>query len=105
MHGHGRLHPDPLVAIVAAAALAGCDAAAARRSPPHAARIAPVGRTVTLGRSVRGRPIVAVELRRAAPRMLVVGVIHSNERAGLGVVRSLEAGGGVPGLTSGCSKR
>ena len=55
----------------------------------------PLGkRIVTLGHSVRGRPIVAVEtgdfdsLRKA----LVVGCIHGNERAGIAVARQLAAG-------------
>jgi protein MpaA len=45
-----------------------------------------------LGRSVEGRPIRALELRGtdAATRVLVVGYIHGNERAGLAAVALLE---------------
>jgi murein peptide amidase A len=49
-------------------------------------------RQVTLGRSVQGRPIVAIE--RGDPngprKLLVVGCIHGNECAGVAVVRQLE---------------
>jgi hypothetical protein len=46
---------------------------------------------ISLGHSVRGRPIVAVRLGDPdSPRKaLVVGVIHGDEPAGLGIVRSL----------------
>ena len=48
-------------------------------------------RRVTLGRSVRGRPIVAVEVRGARPRRvtLVVGCIHGDEPAGIAVAGAL----------------
>jgi protein MpaA len=48
-------------------------------------------RTV-IGRSVRGRPLIAVEIGDpASPRKtVVVGVIHGNEPAGLAVVHLLE---------------
>ena len=54
-------------------------------SPAHAHRI------VTLGRSVRGTPIVALERGDpASPRkVLVVGCIHGTECAGVAVVRLL----------------
>ena len=43
-----------------------------------------------IGRSVRGRPIVAYERgERSAPVTLVVGVIHGSEPAGLAVIRRL----------------
>jgi protein MpaA len=44
-----------------------------------------------LGRSVRGRPIVALELSSPHPRVtvLVVGCIHGNEPAGIAVIRAL----------------
>jgi protein MpaA len=52
-----------------------------------------VHRRVTLGRSVQGRPIVAVALGDPdAPRkLLVVGAIHGNETAGIAVARDLES--------------
>jgi protein MpaA len=58
------------------------------------------GPRVVIGRSVRGRPIVATRLGEpAAPRVaLVVGVIHGDERAGLGVTRMLRRGEAVEGL-------
>jgi protein MpaA len=52
-----------------------------------------VHRRVALGRSVHGRPIFAVALGDPdAPRkLLVVGAIHGNERAGIAVARELES--------------
>ncbi|MEV0400176.1 M14 family zinc carboxypeptidase [Actinoallomurus sp. NPDC050550] len=56
-------------------------------TPPPAA----VRRTVPLGASVHGRPIVAVESGDpASPRkVLVVGCVHGNESAGIAVARAL----------------
>jgi protein MpaA len=46
---------------------------------------------IVLGHSVQGRPIVLERLGNPhGPRVLVVGVIHGNEPAGLAVVRELE---------------
>jgi protein MpaA len=52
-----------------------------------------------LGRSVRGRPIDAVEIRAPGARraVLVVGCIHGNETAGIGVARNVLRGGAVAG--------
>jgi protein MpaA len=49
------------------------------------------GRRVVIGRSVQGRPIVAWAYGpSAAPRkILVIGVIHGNEQAGLAITRAL----------------
>ncbi len=45
---------------------------------------------IVIGHSVRGRPIVAYERGSpAAPATVVVGVIHGNEPAGLGVISLL----------------
>ncbi|MFL5825317.1 MAG: M14 family zinc carboxypeptidase [Thermoleophilaceae bacterium] len=55
----------------------------------------PLVRTrVTLGRSVEGRPITAVELGdpNAPRRVLVVGIIHGNETAGRRITQILERG-------------
>src|SRR4051794_39742694 len=47
-------------------------------------------RALTVGHSVRARPIVAYERgNRSAPVTLVVGVIHGSEPAGLSVIRQL----------------
>lgn len=56
-------------------------------------------RVVSLGHSVRGRPITAVELGSpASPRhVLVVGAIHGDETAGMAVVRDLEGEPAVAG--------
>src|SRR5579862_8867242 len=57
-----------------------------------AAAADPTGRrTVVLGRSVDGRPIVAVETGDwdASRRALVVGCIHGNEQAGIAIARRL----------------
>jgi protein MpaA len=57
-------------------------------------------RHVMLGRSVRGRPIVAVELGdpHSKRKVLVVGCIHGNECAGLAIVRALERRPAPPGV-------
>jgi protein MpaA len=58
---------------------------AARIDPPG-----PVDRSYEIGRSVEGRPITVVE--RGTPGgkvVLVVGVIHGNETAGVDIVRDL----------------
>ena len=66
--------------VLLAALVAACAAPAAASS-----------RTVLLGRSWLGRPIVAVEVgNRSAPRVLVVGCIHGNETGGIAVARALE---------------
>jgi protein MpaA len=56
--------------------------------------IAPARDELLLGRSVRGRPITAIRLGPSdADRVvLVVGVIHGNETAGLRVLADLESG-------------
>jgi protein MpaA len=48
--------------------------------------------TLTLGRSVQGRPITAVEFGdpSAERKLLVVGCIHGNEPAGIAIARQLE---------------
>ena len=53
-----------------------------------------VHRRIRLGRSVLGRQIVAFELgdRDASRPLLVVGCIHGDEQAGIGVTRRLERG-------------
>lgn len=52
-----------------------------------------------LGRSLRGRPIVAYELgdAAAARKVLVVGCIHGNECAGIAILDRLERLGPVAG--------
>ena len=59
---------------------------------PAAARSDPSGRRiVTLGRSVRGRPIVAIETGDfdSPRRTLLVGCIHGNEPAGISIAHRL----------------
>jgi protein MpaA len=58
---------------------------------PHAA---------VVGRSVKRRPIVAVELSAARARatVLVVGAIHGNEPAGIEVARAVRRAGTIPGI-------
>jgi murein peptide amidase A len=53
----------------------------------------PLVHRVTLGRSVRGRPIYAFELgdSRSPRKAVVVGCIHGNERAGVAVVNRIVA--------------
>jgi len=97
----------PIVTIVAAAAsllAAGCGvssgSAPSRRDPDRVAapqRDAPasgrVRRVVLLGHSVEHRPIRVQELGEpfAGRRVLIVGCIHGDERAGISVARRLDA--------------
>jgi len=55
---------------------------------------------VLLGRSVKHRRIVAVELRSAHARraVLVVGCIHGDESAGIAIAQRLGRGPAVPGI-------
>lgn len=78
-----------LIAVCAGATVAG---AAAPVRPPATER-------VVIGRSAEGRAIVAVRIGPAdrARRVLVVGCIHGDERAGLAVTRRLLAGAGRAG--------
>jgi protein MpaA len=88
-----------------ALALPGCGArhavaqahvAAASATPaPTLAR-----RRVVVGRSVDGRPIVAVEVKAVHPRatVLVVGCIHGSEPAGLAVARAVRRAGLIGGI-------
>jgi protein MpaA len=75
----------PAVVAVILFWLAGATAVA----PPAAAP--PAAKRVVIGRSVQGRPIVALTLGpdRAARKILVVGCIHGNECAGLAIVAAL----------------
>jgi protein MpaA len=62
---------------------------------PESANADPVGtRTLMLGRSVDGRPIVAVESGDfdSAGKALVVGCIHGNEPAGIAIAERLVHG-------------
>ena len=61
------------------------------RSTPRPASDPLVRRRVYLGRSVKGRPIYAVELgiRTTSVGHLAVGLVHGNETAGLAVTRDL----------------
>ena len=72
---------------------------------PVATRAVPTGRpmvpvqTLTLGRSVQGRPITAVEFGdpSAQRKLLVVGCIHGDEPAGIAIARQLERLTPLPG--------
>lgn len=91
-----------LVAIIMVLLLPGACAMADDRVPSPArytahggvSSPATVRRTLPLGRSVRGRPVIAVELGDpASPRkVLVVGCVHGNEPAGIAIARALAAG-------------
>jgi N-acetylmuramoyl-L-alanine amidase-like protein/zinc carboxypeptidase len=79
------------IAAVAAAAwlAAGALAGAAGQRPARAA--ATPTSVETIGHSVRGRPIHAIRVGdpQAKRKLLIVGVIHGNERAGLAVTKRL----------------
>jgi murein peptide amidase A len=87
-----------IAASVAALLATGCAGARAGSEPAKAMRVAsrakpgrvrPVARVI--GRSVAGRPIVALRAGdRSGPTVLVVGCIHGNETAGIAVTRALE---------------
>jgi murein peptide amidase A len=86
-----------LVALAGVGALLWASASPERRlmaqSGPRPGVDALVHRRVALGRSVRGRSIFAVVSGDPdAPRkLLVVGAIHGNERAGIAIARELES--------------
>ena len=85
-----------LVALGLVASLASCGGAP-RAASSHARRRSPGtpqilgARRVVLGRSVEGRPISAVEIgdARARRQVVVVGCVHGNEPAGIGVAKAL----------------
>ena len=67
-------------------------AAASSAADPAAGAADPSGRrSITLGRSVDGRRIIAVESGDfdASQRVLVVGCIHGNEKAGIAIAERL----------------
>jgi protein MpaA len=79
-----------------AIALVACGAHAAGHRPVRAslaAASAPARRAVTVGTSVRGRPIVVhvVGDPGAGRSVLVVGCVHGDETAGVAITRSLRA--------------
>jgi protein MpaA len=86
-------------------ALAGCGTASKprHRGAPIVDRAAAVEasgrRMITIGHSVRGRPIRAILVgdRRAQRVALVVGCIHGNEQAGIAIAKMLAAGSSVQG--------
>ncbi len=75
-------------------------AAPAQRSRRTAPRRTGVATTMTIGYSVRHRPIRAVLLGdpRSPRSIFVVGCIHGNERAGIAVARLLATGQTSPGV-------
>ncbi len=78
---------SPLICALTSVLLLSCVAGAAAR-------------TVVVGRSVRGRPIVAHVLGSAAAsrRLLIVGCIHGDECAGRAIVAALERRPPPPGV-------
>jgi protein MpaA len=84
------------LALLTLLALVGLGAAPALSQGP---RVSP-RRVIVIGHSVRGRPIVAwvVGSPTAARRILVIGVIHGNEPAGLAITRALRGRPVPPGV-------
>lgn len=80
-----------LTALVAAGSLAGAGSAVPVVAGAHAAA-GPVTTTSSMGMSVRGRPIPVVHRSYpgAKTRVVVLGSIHGDERAGLRVVTRLK---------------
>jgi murein peptide amidase A len=103
---------SPIVTAAALASLlaAGCGVSASsapiRRAsdrvvaPPPPARSGPVRRSLLLGYSIEHRPIRVQELGDPATtrRVLIVGCIHGDERAGISVARRLDAMAVPPGI-------
>ena len=79
------------VRLPALAAIALVTSLGATPSRPGVGRDPVEARTVAIGRSVSGRPIIAIE--RGDPdnpkKALVVGCIHGNERAGIAIAKYL----------------
>ena len=92
-----RLDRFALAAVVLVAGGAGSAATGWAADEPRTdvLRGVPDQQVVTVGRSVRGRPIVARVIGDpAAPRhVLIVGCIHGTERAGEAITRALRGGG------------
>jgi hypothetical protein len=91
-----------LTAVLALAA-----AAATLAGGGAAARAGPSGwRSIVIGRSVEGRPIVAFEggAPESPHRTLVVGCVHGDERAGIAVAERLLRTRPPAGSTSGSSR-
>jgi protein MpaA len=87
----------PVIAVLGIASTCGCGNAGPHLGrAPIAAANAPeaLRRSVVLGRSVRGRPIVAVHLGDpdSGRRLLVMGAIHGDEAAGIAIARLLARG-------------
>jgi protein MpaA len=57
---------------------------------PLTAMLSTLTAVAIVGHSVQHRPIELIHVAGSGPRVLVVGVIHGNEPAGLAVVRALE---------------
>jgi murein peptide amidase A len=53
-----------------------------------------IHRQTVIGRSVRGRPVIAVAIGDpdAPKRLVVIGCIHGDERAGMAIARRLDSG-------------
>ncbi len=84
-----------MACLLVATFLAGCGTSAPPASPRVGnARVTLRLAAVEIGRSVRGRPIRArvIGERTAAAKVLVVGCVHGNERAGKAITRALRAG-------------
>jgi murein peptide amidase A len=102
MRQRPRMRAPIVAALVAAIAGIGFQLWASRsparrlatRVPPQRNADALVQRRMFIGRSVRGRPILAIALGDPdAPRkLLVVGCIHGNESAGIAIARRLGSG-------------
>lgn len=116
-------HPSPSVGrqgllILVALSLVGCAAPdiddAVALVPPTTAPVASsaqptaklgttpalVNRTTTFGSSVQGRPLTVTEIGdpNSARRVLIVGCIHGNERAGIAITTALLKSGPLNGV-------
>ena len=80
-----RVHRLPVLIIAAALMIAGLPSAQAAPAAIH-------HEETTIGTSLQGRPITAVHrwMDGATDRVLVLGQMHGNEKAGLDIARRLE---------------
>lgn len=87
--GHA-VHRGVAAAALSLAALLPVSTVAAQRTGPSGAPPSTVSETRVVGTSVQGRPIVAHRVGSGRLRVVVIGVIHGDEDAGLAITDLLQ---------------
>jgi len=87
--GHA-VHRSVAAAALSLAALLPVSTVAAQRTGPSGAPPSTVSETRVVGTSVQGRPIVAHRVGSGRLRVVVIGVIHGDEDAGLAITDLLQ---------------